>query len=246
MQANGEVQNVRHRNFIDNLNAISCIRILVIADIIVQLLKMVVSGLVLYLTRNQTVEEPLKLFLSGYVIFCGLKAIAFFTKNRTFFHINRIPEYEDNNDASVLSNLIEGFTVFWYLLGFHWVQQCEECSTKNPLLYYTCITWLTLGFVMFIAPLVAIVLLLVIITYVKPKLREITYNQESDIPNGNIRCVICYENYREGTVVKFLPCDHHFHRECIDEWFHVRDSCPLCKKSVNILYDLIESNDSPV
>lgn len=240
-------QNMRQRNFVDNLNAVSCIRILIIADICVQCLKMVFSGIVLYITRNQVVEEPLKLFLSGYIIFCALKAVAFFSKNRSFFNISRIPEYEDNNDATVLSNLIEGFTIFWYLLGFHWVQECKDCAEKAPLIYYTCVTWLTFGFIMFIAPLVAIVILLLIVSYVKPTLKEITYHSEHDVPDGNLRCVICYENYEPGTIVKFLPCDHHFHRECIDEWFHVRDSCPLCKKSTNILYDLIESSaENPV
>lgn len=234
------------RSFVDRINALSCIRFLVIADIVFQSLKIIISGIVLALAREEALDTPLKAFLLGYMIICGAKGITFFSKNKTFFYIERIPEFEDNSDIAVLSNLVEGCSLFWYILGFHWMQQCEDCKVKHPLLYYTSFSWLLLGFVTFIAPLLAIVLLLVLVTYIKPKLQTITYNSESDIPDGNTRCVICYENYRSGVQVKFLPCEHHFHCECIDEWFHVRDSCPLCKKSINILYDLIETTDSSV
>ncbi|KAM0681279.1 hypothetical protein GINT2_000478 [Glugoides intestinalis] len=243
MQAETENRiSLQRASFFHNLNAISCIRILVTLDIMFQVFKIIFSSVVLYLTTGDALEEPLRAFLLGYMFLCAAKAITFFSKNRTFFNIDRIPEFEENNDISVLGNLVEGCNLFWYVLGFHWIQQCEKCSDMHPLLYYTSLAWLILGFIAFIAPFVAIVLLLVLMTYVKPKLKTITYQGESDISDDNTRCIICYESYRPGCKVKFLPCNHHFHSECIDEWFHVRDSCPLCKKSTNILYDLIESN----
>ena len=103
-----------------------------------------------------------------------------------------------------------------------------------------------MGFVAFIGPLAAIILLIILVNYIKPALKTITFHSEADLPDGNTRCVICYESYCEGCSIKFLPCDHHFHTECIDEWFNVRDSCPLCKKSINMLIDVIESNESLV
>ena len=47
-------------------------------------------------------------------------------------------------------------------------------------------------------------------------------------------CVLCMEAFRSGTVVRRLPCNHTFHRECIDRWLivsmaHVTRACPLCK-----------------
>lgn len=240
------IENTGRRSFLDKINALSCIRLLVIADIVLQAIKIIISTIILFLTRHEYEDSYLKIFLIGYILICGAKGITFFSKNRSFFRIERIPEYEDNNDISVISNLVEGCSLFWYILGFHWIQQCNNCKVLHPLLYYTTLTWLILGFLTFIAPLLAIVLLLVLVTYIKPKLQTIIYRSDTDIPDGNNSCVICYESYRTGCQVKFLPCDHHFHSECIDEWFHVRDSCPLCKKSINILYDLIENTDNSV
>lgn len=235
------------RTLAGRITAISCIRTLVVTDLIFHGARILFSIFVLYVTRNDVVEEPLKVFLIGYILLCAAKGITFFSKNSAFFHINRLPEYEENNNGlAVFSNLVEGCNLFWYILGYHWLQQCENCSQTHPLLYYTTVTWLILGFVSYILPLAAIVLLLILVSYVKPKLKTVIFHDDADVHDGNSRCVICYENYVPGSLIKFLPCDHHFHCECVDEWLNIRDTCPLCKKSTSILYDLIESSDSPV
>lgn len=236
----------RSRSFLDRVNALSCIRFLIIFDLVLHAIKITVSGIVLYIKKDEVLHSQLKLFIAGYMVLCCAKGITFFSKNKSFFRINRIPDFEESSDISVISNLVEGCGLFWYILGFHWIQECENCAKLHSLIYYTSLTWLILGFVSFVAPLLAIVFLLILVTYIKPKMQTIIYRNEQDIPDGNTRCVICYENYRPGNAIKFLPCEHHFHIECIDEWFHVRDACPLCKRSVNILYDLIETADSAV
>jgi len=234
-------------SFSNRITAISCIRTLVVVDLIFHGARIIFSAFVLYASKDAVLEEPLRVFLTGYIFLCAAKGVAFFSKNRAFFHINRLPEYEENNNGiGVFSNLVEGCSLFWYILGYHWLQQCDTCAKMYPLLYYTIVAWLVLGFVSYILPLVAIVLLLLIVSYVRPKLKTIVFGQESDIRDGNSRCVICYENYIPGNLIKFLPCDHHFHSECVDEWLNIRDTCPLCKKSTSVLYDLIETTDSPV
>ncbi len=47
------------------------------------------------------------------------------------------------------------------------------------------------------------------------------------------RCAICVEDFNHGENLRWLPCDHCFHPECIDEWLTGHSSlCPLCKNSV--------------
>lgn len=231
------------RRFASRVNALSCIRFLVILELVVKTIKVSSISAILYIKRDEECEVPLKLFLGVYSFFSAAKAIAFYLKNRSFFYIQRIPDYEESNDITLINNFLEAIMLFWYIIGFHWVQECDTCKTVNPLLYYTATFWIAFGFFTFVAPLLAIVLLLVLVSYVRPKLKIITYNNENDIPDNNHTCTICFDEYHRGNRIKFLPCDHHFHADCIDEWFNVRDSCPLCKKHVNLLYDLVDSTD---
>ncbi|CAN1122433.1 Receptor homology region, transmembrane domain-and RING domain-containing protein 1 [Linum perenne] len=43
-------------------------------------------------------------------------------------------------------------------------------------------------------------------------------------------CVICLEDYKDGEVVKVLPCKHEFHSSCVGSWLTKWGTfCPVCK-----------------
>jgi hypothetical protein len=65
--------------------------------------------------------------------------------------------------------------------------------------------------------------------------------EEADIPaaSGEIplsqegpSCRICFEEFAASDMVRVLPCNHIFHDPCIDEWFGLRRTCPLCVRNV--------------
>lgn len=47
------------------------------------------------------------------------------------------------------------------------------------------------------------------------------------------RCLVCQCEYEGGDEIRALPCEHEFHKECIDGWLADHKECPLCKASVS-------------
>ncbi|KAK1375880.1 RING-type E3 ubiquitin transferase [Heracleum sosnowskyi] len=50
-----------------------------------------------------------------------------------------------------------------------------------------------------------------------------------------LECSVCLSQVSEGEKARFLPkCNHGFHMQCIDLWFHSHSTCPLCRNVVTI------------
>ena len=45
-------------------------------------------------------------------------------------------------------------------------------------------------------------------------------------------CSICLNDYDKDSVVSTTKCKHLFHHECIKEWSHYKDSCPVCREKL--------------
>mmetsp|Transcript_21861 Transcript_21861/g.36194 ORF Transcript_21861/g.36194 Transcript_21861/m.36194 type:complete len:469 (+) Transcript_21861:81-1487(+) len=61
-----------------------------------------------------------------------------------------------------------------------------------------------------------------------------TYNgNDPNVPILDTECVICLSEFKEGEVLRRLPCAHKFHQPCIDRWLSNSHSCPLCKQDVS-------------
>ncbi|KAF2289150.1 hypothetical protein P3X46_005931 [Hevea brasiliensis] len=49
----------------------------------------------------------------------------------------------------------------------------------------------------------------------------------------SIECAVCLSEFEENEKGRILPkCNHSFHIECIDMWFHSHSTCPLCRSPV--------------
>lgn len=66
------------------------------------------------------------------------------------------------------------------------------------------------------------------------KLPEEEYNpSESKVKTEDAMCAICLSPYEAGDRLRHLPCHHHFHSECIDQWLIKNKSCPFCKRQID-------------
>ncbi|XP_041079071.1 RING finger protein 215 [Polyodon spathula] len=45
-------------------------------------------------------------------------------------------------------------------------------------------------------------------------------------------CAVCLEQFHKKQCLRVLPCLHEFHRDCVDPWLLLQQTCPLCKRSI--------------
>lgn len=45
-------------------------------------------------------------------------------------------------------------------------------------------------------------------------------------------CPICQAEYKPGDELVKLPCSHDYHKDCVLQWLKERDSCPICRRSI--------------
>ena len=48
-------------------------------------------------------------------------------------------------------------------------------------------------------------------------------------------CPICTEIIDHEYVPKYI-CNHHYHEQCIQEWFKISPLCPICRRDLNIIH----------
>eukprot|EP00347_Sterkiella_histriomuscorum_P001433 403372055 len=48
------------------------------------------------------------------------------------------------------------------------------------------------------------------------------------------KCSICQCKYLEGEDLKTLTCFHKYHKECISEWLHRQNFCPICRTEIKV------------
>ncbi|KAE8668005.1 RING-H2 finger protein ATL2 [Hibiscus syriacus] len=62
-------------------------------------------------------------------------------------------------------------------------------------------------------------------------------------PDSFLECAVCLSEFEENESGRVLPkCNHSFHLECIDIWFHSHSTCPLCRTSVE---ESVPVSDNP-
>ncbi|MCJ8750430.1 hypothetical protein PDJAM_G00265290, partial [Pangasius djambal] len=60
------------------------------------------------------------------------------------------------------------------------------------------------------------------------KYRQRKHTEPPDTEN----CAVCLEQYTTNQCLRVLPCLHEFHRDCVDPWLLLQQTCPLCKRCV--------------
>ncbi|XP_027115986.1 RING-H2 finger protein ATL2 [Coffea arabica] len=63
-------------------------------------------------------------------------------------------------------------------------------------------------------------------------------------PEG-MDCAVCLSEFEENEKGRLLPkCNHSFHADCIDMWFHSHSTCPICRAAVEPVPEPAASNSA--
>tara|TARA_B100001094_G_scaffold286671_1_gene301690 strand:- start:3729 stop:4298 length:570 start_codon:yes stop_codon:yes gene_type:complete len=49
--------------------------------------------------------------------------------------------------------------------------------------------------------------------------------------NTEGQCSICLEQFSDEQDIVQIPCEHKFHRTCIETWFETHTTCPICRRN---------------
>jgi len=63
----------------------------------------------------------------------------------------------------------------------------------------------------------------------------VTSRKFEEAKDSDNQCSICVTKFAAEQDLVTLPCNHTFHKKCIEEWGHYKAECPLCKKSIPIV-----------
>lgn len=56
----------------------------------------------------------------------------------------------------------------------------------------------------------------------------------SQVENKKVReCCICMMDFEDDEPIRYLPCMHYYHVDCIDDWLMRSFTCPTCMEPVD-------------
>jgi len=158
----------------------------------------------------------------------------------------------------------------WFLIGAVWTFKSHTCSATSPSLYIFSITiviinlsiigicilccfcgFICLGFCYMLNP-----------SSFRPedeirgapkkvieKLETKIFTKGLVEDENDAKCAICLNNYEEGDELRYLPCkpkNHHYHKDCVDEWLVLNKTCPFCKRAIDAGDEDVETNKTDV
>ncbi|KAL3089492.1 hypothetical protein niasHS_006876 [Heterodera schachtii] len=68
---------------------------------------------------------------------------------------------------------------------------------------------------------------------VRGLLEQIPVDIYTEGAKGPAECAICMGDFEEGDPIRFLPCVHSYHLQCIDDWLLRSFTCPSCMEPVD-------------
>lgn len=182
--------------------------------------------------------------------------------NSSFSEVEQQPSSEESRNLQKFRTWVELLFAIWFVMGNVWVFDSRFGSYNGaPKLHVLCVSLLAWNAVSYSFPFILFVLLCCCVPFLSGLLgynintalldRRATDDQIATLPSwkyredhdvgcdlelgdeNDLECCICLAKYREKEEMRKLPCNHIFHRRCVDQWLKIISCCPLCKQQIN-------------
>jgi hypothetical protein len=155
-------------------------------------------------------------------------------------------------------SLIDAFGLAWFVLGNMWLLgDDDDCvhPTKSPV-YMLALIMLIISYVQICLPCIIAVAMIPVFCFCMPCLIRLLARLQHLQPTkgateaiidtipllnmtdtilaemADVTCPVCLNDMEVGQEARKLPCEHYFHKGCVDEWLKVNASCPTCRYAI--------------
>lgn len=211
--------------------------------IIIYVLFFVASVVVL---AKQDETHNLTFWLSFYLIMKAIEKIDRYRKFKMIrlSFIDYLMRGFPKDKNSTIIQIILFITVFMGIIAVH------RCTCANTMqLYYFCNFLIGMELISYLIICTVLSGRQVIlrrspddILVIVKKINNLMKIGPQTVPEFNVKlfddtceqktCTVCLDNYVAGSEVRSLPCNHDFHKACVDRWFGVAPTCPLCRSNM--------------
>lgn len=176
--------------------------------------------------------------------------LVFFSRLCNFEHdlflVQTCVEQMTRSTAWKFSKALSIVTYGWFILGVVWLLNSTACGAC-PSVY-------RISFAVVVVSIVKLLATLFVFYRAFPAHVQVT-EDPAEKPRGaseavidelplvccmstdglESSCAVCLSDFERGQMVRRLPCNHSFHRACIDRWLKLNKVCPLCFQDVEVL-----------
>lgn len=205
----------------------------------------------LYWPETASCERPLEWWLVAHSI---LQAGLLVLRLRFLAAIRVVADPNENIESCVatltstlswrISKMISFMTYGWMTIGAVWLINSTDCSAVSPQLY-------VMTMVSILQPGIRVALVqfcfqthcqrpveepAAVIAASKTQITAIPsvrFSSEAAADVNSACCAVCLSDYKDGDLLRKLPCGHHFHQCCADEWLSRNKRCPLCIRAID-------------
>jgi hypothetical protein len=150
-------------------------------------------------------------------------------------------------------------SLVWYLLGIVETLRTEDCEDKAPDTYKLSLALVIIFLVFLGLSCLCRLLYICLICFhhicfppppnhnanlllanagaseeVLEALPRFVFGAQTQMPEEDLVCAICLDEFKPTDEVSKLPCGHYFHYSEISQWLKDKRTCPLCNQEVTL------------